>query len=136
MLLKEKVKVLEEEQNRLEEELKCSNVYAGSLKSRLFTYDNFITDEKLFRATTGLEVEKFKILCEYLDPGENCEIIKYYEPAKDKEKDRSDVLSSPSFVPPASKPRPRPKPAGVDQLFLFFIMVKTWFTTETYSFAL
>ena len=51
MLLKEKVKVLEEEKNKLEEELKCSNVYAGSLKSRLFTYDNFITDEKLFRAT-------------------------------------------------------------------------------------
>ena len=44
MLLKEKVKVLEDEKNRLEEELKCSNVYAGSLKSRLFTYDNFITD--------------------------------------------------------------------------------------------
>ena len=36
MLLKEKVKVLEEEKNRLEEELKFSNVYAGSLKSRLF----------------------------------------------------------------------------------------------------
>ena len=124
MLLKEKVKVLEEEKNRLEEELKCSNVYAGSLKSRLFTYDNFITDEKLFRATTGLEVEKFKILYEYLDPGENCENFKYHEPAKDKEEDRSDVLSSPSFSSPASKPGPRPKLAGVDQLFLFFIMVK------------
>ena len=59
MLLKEKVKVLEEEKTRLEEELKCSNVYAGSLKSRLFTYDNFITDGKLVRATTGLEVGKF-----------------------------------------------------------------------------
>ena len=34
MLLKEQVKVLEEEKNKLEEELKCSNVYAGSLKSR------------------------------------------------------------------------------------------------------
>ena len=56
MLLKEKVKVLEEEKNRLEGELKCSNVYAGSLKGSLFTFDNFITDEKLFRATTGLEV--------------------------------------------------------------------------------
>ena len=62
MLLKEKVKVLEEEKNRLEEELRCSNVYVGSLKSRLFTYDNFITDGKLLRATTGLEVDKFKIL--------------------------------------------------------------------------
>ena len=30
MLLKEKIKVLEEEKNKLEEELKCSKVYAGS----------------------------------------------------------------------------------------------------------
>ena len=120
MLLKEKFKVLEEEKNKLEEELKCSNVYTGSLKIRLFSYDdNFITDGKLFRAKTGLEVEKFKILYEYLDPGENCENIKYHEPAKDKEEDRSDVLSSPSFSSPASKPGPPPKLAGVDQLYLF-----------------
>ena len=33
MLLKGKVKVLEEEK-KLEEELECSNVYAGNLKSR------------------------------------------------------------------------------------------------------
>ena len=42
----------------------------------------------LERHTTGLEVEKFKILYEYLDPGENCENIKYHEPAKDKEEDQ------------------------------------------------
>ena len=76
MLFKEKVKVLEGEKNKFEEELKCSNVNAGSLKSRLFSYDNFITDEKLFRVTTGLEVEKFKILYEYFNPGENCKNIK------------------------------------------------------------
>ena len=56
MLLKEKTKVLEEEKNKLSEDLKCSNVYADSLKNRLFSYDNFITDEKLFRAKTDLEV--------------------------------------------------------------------------------
>ena len=67
MLLKEKVKVLEEEENKLEEELKYSNVYAGSLKNRLFSYDSFITDEILFRATTGLKVEKFKTLYKYLN---------------------------------------------------------------------
>ena len=69
MLFKEKVKVLEGEKNKFEKELKCSNVNAGSLKSRLISYDNFITDEKLFRARTGLEVEKFKILYEYFDHG-------------------------------------------------------------------
>ena len=36
MLLKEKIKVLEEEKNKLEEELKCSKVYAGSLKNIIF----------------------------------------------------------------------------------------------------
>ena len=55
-----------------------------------------------------------------MDPGENCENIKYHEPAtRDKEEDRSDDLSSPSFLSPASKPGPRPKLTGVDQLFLF-----------------
>ena len=37
MLLKEKVKVLKEGKNKLEEELKISSVYAGSLKSMLFS---------------------------------------------------------------------------------------------------
>ena len=72
--------------------------------------------------TAGLEVEKFKVLYEYFDPGEICENSKYHEPAKDKEEDSWDVLSSSSFLPPALKPGPRPKLAGVEQL-LFFIMV-------------
>ena len=93
---------------------------AGYLLMIISSYDYFITDEKLFRSTTGLEVEKFKILYEYLDPGKNCENIKYHEPAKDKEEDRSDVLSSPSFLSPASKLGPRSKKvAGIEQLFLF-----------------
>ena len=74
--LKKKNKVLEEAKNKLEEELNVvPNVYVVSLKGRLFSYDNFITDEKLLRETTGLEFEKFKILYGYLDPGENCEIL-------------------------------------------------------------
>ena len=31
MFLKEKIKVLEEDKNKLEEELKCNNAYAGNL---------------------------------------------------------------------------------------------------------
>ena len=70
-----KNEVLEEAKNKLEEELKCSNVYAISLKYRLFFYDNFITGEKLFKKTTGLELEKFKILYEYLDPRKIVKIL-------------------------------------------------------------
>ena len=55
-----------------------------------------------------------------MDPGENCENVKYHEPAKDKE-DRSDVLSSPNVLSRASKLGPRPaKLAVIDQLFLFY----------------
>ena len=36
----------------------------------------------LFRVTTGLEVEKFKILLGYLDAAKNCEIIKYLQLTK------------------------------------------------------
>ena len=35
LLLKEEIKVLEVEKNKHEEELTCSNIYVGSLKSRL-----------------------------------------------------------------------------------------------------
>ena len=61
VLLEEKIKVLEEDKNNLEEEVKCKDVNVDDLQHRLFTYDNLITDEQLFRVTTGLEVKKFKI---------------------------------------------------------------------------
>ena len=56
---------------------------------------------------------------EYLDPRENCKNTSCHDPAKDKQEDRSDALSSPRLSSPASKPGTRSKLAGVDQLFLF-----------------
>ena len=43
----------------------------------------------------------------------------YHEPATDKDDDNEDILSSPGSMSPQSKPGPRPKLNGVDQLFLF-----------------
>ena len=97
IMLKEKIKVLEQEKERLASELRDKNIQIDSLSNRLFTYDNFSRDEKLFRSTTGIEVEKFQILYQYLDPGENCENIKYHEPTKEEEDENPDILSSPSF---------------------------------------
>ena len=58
--------------------MKCKDVYDDTCKT---DYLHLITS--LFRVTTGLEVEKFKILFEYLDPGENFEIIKYHQLTKE-----------------------------------------------------
>ena len=135
ILLKEKVKILEEEKNKLEEELKCSNVYAGSLKSRLFSYDNFITDETLFRGTTGLDVEKFKILYEYLGPGEIVKTLYTMNLQKIRRKIGQMFCLHQAFCHPHQN-------QDLDQNLLaltnysFFIMVKTWFTTDTCSLAL
>ena len=55
-----------------------------------------------------------------MDPGENCDNVKYHDSAKDKE-DRSDVLSAPKVSSCASKLGPRTaKLAVIDQLFLFY----------------
>ena len=69
---------------KLEGNLKREDVYVDNLKT-LFSHDNLITDEKLFKATVGSRSWKFKVLYEYLDTGENCENIKY-ELYKDKER--------------------------------------------------
>ena len=63
---KVKIMSLEEEHHTLVEGLKLKESVINGLKKRLFSYDNFVIDEKLFRTTTGLEVEKFNILFEYL----------------------------------------------------------------------
>ena len=77
---------------------------------------------------------------EYLDPGENCKNTNCHEPAKDKQEDRSDVLSSPRFSSPASKPGPRSKLAGIDQLFLFLSWLRLGtplkYTTWLYCFQI
>ena len=55
-----------------------------------------------------------------MDPGENCDNVKYHDSAKDKE-DRSDVLSAPKVSSCVSKLGPRTaKLAVIDQLFLFY----------------
>jgi hypothetical protein len=104
--------------NNLQEE----NAY---FNSRLFSYENCAKDPNVFKSATGLNKETFDILFEYLDPGENCENVKYYDTkvSKCEEKVPEDPLASPYYENPSSKPGPRPKLNAVDQLFLFM----TWF---------
>ena len=114
--------------NNLQEQ----NLY---LNSRLFTYKNYAKDPDLFRSATTLDKERFDILFEYLDPGENCENIKYYHTklVKTEEKVPEDPLASPSYENPSSKPGPRPKLKAVEQLFLFMTWFRLGFTQRHMS---
>ena len=62
---------------------------------------------------------------DYLDPGENCENIKFYHKnlTKTEETVPEDKFSTPTFGDPLSKPDLKPKLKAREQLFLFL----TWF---------
>ena len=48
--------------------------------------------------TSGLELERYKVLYKHWNSTENLEKIEYYEPDQDKEENKSDVLSSSKFL--------------------------------------
>ena len=48
--------------------------------------------------TSGLELERYKVLYKHWNSRENLEKIEYYEPDQDKEENKSDVLSSSKFL--------------------------------------
>ena len=116
---------LRETNLQLEKEVSC-------LKKRVFSYHNFIEDEEMFRHVTGLESEKFNILYEYLDPGENCENIKYHDPSKTYTDRDEDVISSPGFNVANFETRSSTKFEFCGTAFPFFNLVKTWLYFNTY----
>ena len=70
-----KLNNLRAEKLRLDKEL---NLY-------LFLFSNISKDEVHFRATASLDVSKFMCLLELVEPGQNCEAIKFYQPNKSKQ---------------------------------------------------
>ena len=115
-------------------ELKSENdnlkIINKDFSNRMFTYENLSKDEEKFRSATGIEVEKFNILYNYLEPGEFCENIKFYNKnqANVDEKISANTFASPSFFSPESKPGPKPKLKAIDQLFMYLTWLRLGFT--------
>ena len=129
-IIQRKLDACNENCRSLLEENKNLKILNDNLKNRLFTYDNLQNDDKLFKSFTGIKKEKFDILYDYLDPGVECENIKYHYPEKQKSEENlpQDLLSSPSFLTPESKPGPRPKMEAIDQLFMFLTWLRLGFS--------
>ena len=81
-LLENKLEISEQKIQGLQEQNQNLEKQNYHLARRLFTVDNYLKDDNLFKSATGIEKEKFRILYDYLDPGEDCENIKYYEKSK------------------------------------------------------
>ena len=116
------------ELRNINENLKIIN---SDISMRIFSYENISKDEDKFKSFTGLEVYKFHILYDYLlDPGDNCENIKFYDKnlTKTEEKVPTNPFSSPSLFSPVSNPGPKPKMKAIDQLFMFLTWPRLGFT--------
>ena len=107
-------------------ELEADNIQlqekVTSLKSRIFNFENIAAKPELFKKLTGFGLDKFNYLQEFLNPGKNCENIKFYEPGDSYQPSSMDDTSS------SKKRGPKPKIKPTDQLFLFLIWLKCGLT--------
>ena len=86
------------------EEYKTLKITNDQLRNNIFSYENFEKDYKYFNSFSGKKKEKFDILFEYLNPGKECENMKYYYPEHNsEEKLPEELFSSPSYFTPESK---------------------------------
>ena len=47
--------------------------------SKMFSYESISQNKEMFKSTTGLEVDDFQAVFEFLDTGPHCENIKFYD---------------------------------------------------------
>ena len=115
------------ELKNVNENLKLIN---SDISMRTFSYENISKDEDKFKSFTGLEFCKFHILYDYLDPGDNCKNIIFYDKnlTKIEENVLTNPVSSPSLFSPVSKPGSKPKMKAIDQLVMFLTWLRLGFT--------
>ena len=96
------------------------------LQDKMFNYNNISKNEKNFRKTTGIELNKFHSLLKYVNPGEKCSNIKYYDRSQNEKGDSS---VQEEFL----KSEPASKLNADDKLFLYLSWLKNGFTLDHVS---
>ena len=89
--------------------------------------NNILSCPELFVKATGLEVKAFPDLFVFLNPGENCNNITFYETIKHAETDKN-ATARPTSAFPGKKRGPKPKSEPTDQLFMCLTWLKNGFT--------
>ena len=125
LLSVEKATQTDLDQNHLENKLNDLRTEKLNLSKELdlylFSFSSISKDEVHFRATTGLDVSKFMYLLELVEPGQNCEGIKFYEAKKSKQQ-KTCIQNSDCF-----KRGPKPKLNPEDELFMTLVWLKNAF---------
>lgn len=136
--LRENIEFLENENDSLQMELQhlrseCS-ANAGEKEeieneedTHIYSYEIVSMDKHHFKSATGLELEVFDCLFTFLNPGANCENIKYY----DTKKSTADTPKTSGSIPEKDTPKkrgPHPSLNPINQLFLLLVWLKNGFS--------
>ena len=113
-----KIEHLELENKKLKEE-------NTKLKSHNYNFDNVSESRDEFRAATGLTVESFNNLLEFLNPGKDSCNITFYDTSSRLSQSCDDIGSP--------KSGPKPKLSSQDQLFMYMMWLKNWICFFTFS---
>ena len=114
--MKKQMRILQNKNESIEEEI-------TKLQNRTYNYKNIGQNEEHFRKTTGLSVEKFNVLLEFLEPGEGCSNIKFH----DTEKRLSKETFTTETLEYKNKPGRMPRLDSKEQLFLYLTCLKNGF---------
>ena len=90
------------------------------LKLQRFSFENLCENKEQFRSATGLNPDCFMSLFNYLNPGDDCSNIKFYDTSK--------RLSEEKYTNSEEvKSGPKPKISAKEQLFMYLSWLKNEF---------
>ena len=132
-ILKKQLSDLQNENEQLKQKIEKTN---DKLMKQYYNFENLSGDSTVFKSETGLDLESFTNLFEFLNPGENCCNLKMYE---SKLKATSECLSGTTLKSPDDKTKtksqegkqgPQVKLDPKNQLFLYLVWLKGGFTLQ------
>ena len=123
----EEIKQLRTKNQCLQKKTNISLEENKLLKLQRFSFENLCENKEQFSSATGINPGCFMRLFNYLNPGDDCSNIKFYETSKrlpeEKYKNSEEV-----------KTGPKPKISAKEQLFMYLIWLKNGFTLSHVSF--
>ena len=135
----DRTKLLEKEVDSLKEKINFLEAENSALKAendkqmkneRLYNYENISRNKEHFKKATGLDHESFLSLFEFVDPGEDCKNIKFYDSSKRLSEAQFPLSSSSVDLLKSGR---KPKVTAINQLFLYLVWLRNGFTLQHLS---
>ena len=130
--LRKEISDLHQENSSLRKEIDSLKTKIQELSKNTYNYKNVSQNEKFFKSETGIDTENFEILFTYLNPGENCANVKFYDSKEKNYENNPTVIQSPKVTKKENlsekKQGSNVKLSPKNQLFLYLSWLKGGFS--------